>query len=93
MARTFGEHPLSLTNDKRVNKLRSSRILMRWKERDYLNVSAEDAGLTIAGFYYIALHRQSGKIQGLYFDPCSKPFQHLNLTATSCPSFGNWSFS
>jgi Vacuolar import and degradation protein len=36
-------------------------------------------GLTIAGFYYVALRRQTGEIDGLYFDPGSLPFQMLSL--------------
>jgi hypothetical protein len=36
-------------------------------------------GLTISGFYYIALHRQSGRIEGLYYDPGSQPFQSLRM--------------
>lgn len=36
-------------------------------------------GLTISGFYYIALHRQTGTVEGLYFDPGSVPFQALTL--------------
>lgn len=36
-------------------------------------------GLTISGFYYVALRRQTGEIDGLYFDPGSAPFQVLGL--------------
>ena len=36
-------------------------------------------GLTISGFYYIALHRQTGRIEGLYYDPGSQPFQRLGM--------------
>lgn len=36
-------------------------------------------GLTISGFYYVALRRQTGEIDGLYFDPGSAPFQVLAL--------------
>jgi hypothetical protein len=36
-------------------------------------------GLTISGFYYIALHRQSGSIEGLYCDPGSQPYQSLRM--------------
>jgi Vacuolar import and degradation protein len=44
-------------------------------------------GLTISGFYYIALHRASGRIEGLYFDPGSQPFQELRL---SIEGNGGW---
>ena len=36
-------------------------------------------GLTISGYYYIALERSTGKIEGLYFDPGSQPYQELWL--------------
>ncbi|KAF7508906.1 hypothetical protein GJ744_008615 [Endocarpon pusillum] len=36
-------------------------------------------GLTISGFYYVALRRQTGEIEGLYYDPGSLPFQVLEL--------------
>jgi hypothetical protein len=35
--------------------------------------------LTIGGFYYIALKRDTGKIDGLYYDPQSEPLQRLDL--------------
>ncbi len=53
-------------------------IYMRWKERCFVNVSA-DCGLTIAGFYYICLSRADGVINGFYFDAASQPFQQLRL--------------
>lgn len=36
-------------------------------------------GLTISGFYYIALNRLSGEIDGLYYDPGSQPYQALRM--------------
>ena len=51
---------------------------MRWKERNFVNVG-EDCGLTIAGFYYICISRQTGSIEGFYHDPHSSPFQKLQL--------------
>ncbi len=40
-------------------------------------------GLTISGFYYVALRRQTGEIEGLYCDPGSLPFQVLELRPES----------
>ena len=37
-------------------------------------------GLTISGFYYVALHRMSGRIEGLYYDAGSAPYQHLRMS-------------
>mmetsp|Transcript_31669 Transcript_31669/g.70419 ORF Transcript_31669/g.70419 Transcript_31669/m.70419 type:complete len:301 (+) Transcript_31669:177-1079(+) len=53
-------------------------IFMRWKEAFFVN-NNESCGLTIAGFYYVCLERQTGKLHGYYFDPNSAPFQHLCL--------------
>lgn len=53
-------------------------IFMRWKEKRFINVGS-DCGLTIAGFYYISFCRQSGDIEGYYFDPNSSPYQKLSL--------------
>ena len=36
-------------------------------------------GLTISGFYYVALNRITGELDGLYFDPGSQPFQCLQM--------------
>ncbi|RMZ77361.1 hypothetical protein DV737_g4414, partial [Chaetothyriales sp. CBS 132003] len=41
-------------------------------------------GLTISGFYYIALHRQTGCIDGLYYDPGSQPYQSLRMAPEGC---------
>jgi hypothetical protein len=58
-------------------------IYMRWKEQFFVHSSQQDCGLTIAGFYYVALHRQTGQLRGFYYDPCSSPFQELNLRVCS----------
>lgn len=54
-------------------------IFMRWKEQFFVNMAAQDSGLTIAGFYYVCLRRKDGHIQGFYFDPSSTPYQKLTL--------------
>ena len=36
---------------------------MRWKEQAFAK-SGDDCGLTIAGFYYISLCRQTGDVEG-----------------------------
>ena len=36
-------------------------------------------GLTISGFYYVAMRRQTCEIHGLYYDQGSLPFQVLEL--------------
>jgi Vacuolar import and degradation protein len=48
-------------------------------------------GLTISGFYYVALRRQTGEIEGLYYDPGSLPFQVLELRPEgACGIKGQW---
>ncbi|PYH95014.1 hypothetical protein BO71DRAFT_324112 [Aspergillus ellipticus CBS 707.79] len=54
-------------------------ILMRWKERCFITPTDSRQGLTISGFYYISLNRESGHIEGLYYDPGSSPYQQLSL--------------
>jgi hypothetical protein len=43
-------------------------------------------GLTISGFYYIALNRLSGEIDGLYYDPGSQPYQALKMAPEGTPT-------
>ena len=43
-------------------------------------------GLSISGFYYVSLRRSDGRLEGLYFDPQSSPYQHLEMR----PSEGRW---
>ena len=45
-------------------------------------------GLTISGFYYVALNRLSGHIDGLYYDPGSQPYQQLKMVPGSMPLEG-----
>lgn len=43
------------------------------------NNNSNTWGLTISGFYYVAMKRDSGTIEGLYYDPESQPYQRLEL--------------
>ncbi|KAA8644677.1 GID4/VID24 family protein [Aspergillus tanneri] len=62
-----------------TEELSQGWILMRWKERCFITPTDSRQGLTISGFYYISLHRESGQIEGLYYDPGSSPYQQLSL--------------
>ena len=77
-------------------------VFMRWKERCFVHSKDDKCdeadrngdqdrghGLTISGFYYVSLRRSDGKVDGLYFDPTSTPYQHLRLTGHggAWPSF------
>jgi hypothetical protein len=50
-----------------------------WLERCFITPTDARQGLTISGFYYISLHRGTGEIEGLYYDPGSSPYQQLSL--------------
>ncbi|KAI9812142.1 MAG: hypothetical protein M1827_004808 [Pycnora praestabilis] len=63
-----------------VETLVKNWILMRWKEKCFITPSDYRSGLTISGFYYVSLRRDSGHIEGLYYDPSSSPYQYLSLT-------------
>ncbi|KAL2871113.1 GID4/VID24 family protein [Aspergillus lucknowensis] len=79
----------NLTDEEMTRKLVSRKwitdelckgwILMRWKERCFITPTDARQGLTISGFYYISLNRESGHIEGLYYDPGSSPYQQLSL--------------
>ncbi|GAA5941108.1 hypothetical protein JCM3775_001308 [Rhodotorula graminis] len=55
-------------------------VLCRWKERDFVNVTANESSLSISGFYHVVLDRQTGAIEGLYHDPAATPHQRLVLS-------------
>lgn len=67
-----------------------------------LNTSSSDAeqatfddsgcGLTISGFYYVCLRRSDGKLEGLYYDPQSSPYQCLKLDSVKAGVFPAWGF-
>ncbi|BCR84094.1 GID4/VID24 family protein [Aspergillus chevalieri] len=62
-----------------TEELSKGWILMRWKERCFITPTDSRQGLTIFGFYYISLCRETGHIEGLYYDPGSSPYQQLSL--------------
>lgn len=48
-------------------------------ERCFISESDAGWGLTISGYYYIAMKRSTGQIDGLYYDPGSQPYQQLSM--------------
>ncbi|KAK2877198.1 hypothetical protein FQN49_001348 [Arthroderma sp. PD_2] len=77
---TYDEIVKNLVSKKWVTeKLSKGWILMRWKERCFVSPSHSRQGLTISGFYYISVHRETGRIEGMYYDPGSSPYQQLSL--------------
>ena len=76
----------------RMDEIHQEYIFMRWKERCFVHTkedqcsAAERAGdqdrghgLTISGLYCVSLRRADGRVEGLYFDPTSTPYQCLRL--------------
>ncbi|KDE05426.1 hypothetical protein MVLG_04221 [Microbotryum lychnidis-dioicae p1A1 Lamole] len=63
-----------------LNQVTRGHVLMRWKERDFVNVTPTESHLSIAGFYFIVLDRGTGMLEGLYHDPTSSPYQRLELS-------------
>ncbi|KAK4057648.1 hypothetical protein OIO90_001296 [Microbotryomycetes sp. JL221] len=57
-------------------------LLMRWKEKDFVNVSPKACSLSIDGFYLVAINRATGELEGLYCDPSTPPYQRLSLSAS-----------
>ncbi|GAA5908128.1 uncharacterized protein JCM6883_004124 [Sporobolomyces salmoneus] len=68
-------------------------VLMRWKEKDFVNVKATESSLSINGFYFVALNRSTGVIEGLYSDPASSPHQRLDLSPMNEGAFGLGTYS
>ncbi|KAF2200738.1 hypothetical protein GQ43DRAFT_488836 [Delitschia confertaspora ATCC 74209] len=53
---------------------------------------ASHCGLTISGFYYVALKRSDGTLEGLYYDPQSAPYQCLKMESRRVGGGGAWGF-
>ncbi|CAI6333044.1 unnamed protein product [Periconia digitata] len=49
-------------------------------------------GLTISGFYYVCLRRSDGRLDGLYYDPQSSPYQCLKLESVRGGALPAWEF-
>ena len=128
-----------LVSKKGYEELRRDWILMRWKERHFVQIVGRDCwarytgaspalnansptttaqlrtadpdpdadkmmldgvpspamgdtmqgrGLTISGFYYVCLRRSDGRVEGLYYDPQSSPYQYLRLNPVRVPGIG-----
>jgi hypothetical protein len=64
-------------------KLCEDYIFLRIKEVAFGDDKSAESGLTIAGFYYVSMRRRDGKMEGLYYDPQSAPYQKLTLRRDS----------
>jgi hypothetical protein len=61
-------------------------------EQGYNGSDDSGCGLTISGFYYVCLRRSDGKLEGLYYDPQSSPYQCLKLESVRGGVFPAWEF-
>lgn len=64
----------------------------RGLESEQTSFDDSGCGLTISGFYYVCLKRSSGKLEGLYYDPQSSPYQCLKLDSGKGGIFPSWQF-
>ncbi|OAV96464.1 hypothetical protein PTTG_05973 [Puccinia triticina 1-1 BBBD Race 1] len=71
-----------------IDALDSRFILMRWKETNFVNCEPTQSGLSIQGFYYVCLEKQTGLVEAYYYDPASLPYQKLQLKPIGTNGFG-----
>ena len=48
-------------------------------EKCFVTKTEAQTALTISGFYYVSLRRENGRVEGLYYDPHSNPYQYLSM--------------
>ncbi|KAF3917207.1 hypothetical protein ABW20_dc0106891 [Dactylellina cionopaga] len=89
---TDSELAQRLTSRQFLEELAENFVLMRWKEKCFVEPGSQDSGLTITGFYFVSLERSTGHIEGYYYDPHSTPFQRLELTPTPMRYFPAYNF-
>ncbi|WAR54148.1 hypothetical protein PtB15_3B660 [Puccinia triticina] len=65
-----------------IDALDSRFILMRWKETNFVNCEPTQSGLSIQGFYYVCLEKQTGLVEA------SLPYQKLQLKPIGTNGFG-----
>ncbi|KAI5814754.1 vacuolar import and degradation protein-domain-containing protein [Pyronema omphalodes] len=81
----------NLLSKKFLKNLTENWVFMRWKEKCFISPQPDgNSGLTIGGFYYLCLARQSGEIKGFYYDPQSQPYQELTLKPKSANVFPSY---
>ena len=67
-----------------------SCVFLRLKEQYFID-EEPGANLTIAGFYYMCISRQTGEMCGYYYDPNSTPFQKVHLNVNFAGQAGHCS--
>ena len=64
------------TDDDGLRNVSGEREL---RSQDGTAASTPSFGLSIKGFYYVSMRRCDGRIEGLYFDPQTSPYQRLEM--------------
>ncbi|KAL1654069.1 hypothetical protein SLS61_003474 [Didymella pomorum] len=64
-----------------------------WPDGEHAAFDDSGCGLTISGFYYVCLRREDGRVEGLYYDPMSSPYQCLVLESRPRMGFARWEFA
>jgi hypothetical protein len=81
--------PYRLVRDPSTNEL---HVEISQVHTEQATFDDSGCGLTISGFYYVCLKRSDGKLEGLYFDPQSSPYQCLKLDSKNGGAVGAWEF-
>lgn len=81
--------PYRLVRNPTTNEL---QVEITHLDAEHATFDDSGCGLTISGFYYVCLSRRDGRVQGLYFDPQSSPYQCLELGSVKGGAVGAWSF-
>jgi hypothetical protein len=79
--------PYRLVRDPSTNELQVEITNMDTEQATF---DDSGCGLTISGFYYVCLKRSDGRLEGLYFDPQSSPYQCLELESRNGGAVGAW---
>jgi hypothetical protein len=66
--------------------------LFNTNDAEHATFDDSGCGLTISGFYYVALDRRTGGLEGLYYDPQSSPYQCLKLESIRGGLRSAWAF-
>tara|TARA_R110002003_G_scaffold1005_9_gene22044 strand:+ start:7581 stop:9593 length:2013 start_codon:yes stop_codon:yes gene_type:complete len=81
--------PYRLVRDPTTNEL---QVEIQQVDAEHATFDDSGCGLTISGFYYVCLRRSDGRLEGLYYDPQSSPYQCLKLESKRGGAVGAWQF-
>ncbi|KAH7070423.1 vacuolar import and degradation protein-domain-containing protein [Paraphoma chrysanthemicola] len=82
----------SLTPYRLVRDPATNELQVEIQHEEHATFDDSGCGLTISGFYYTCLRRRDGRLEGLYYDPQSSPYQCLKLESKRGGAVGSWGF-